>query len=351
MDLFEIMADTVRLGGSDIFVVPGSPIVVKCMGRYINMNEKKLMPSDTEILMREIYEMSANRSLKELLETGDDDFSFSITGLGRFRCNAYRQRGSLAAVLRVVTLGLPDSEALGIPESVMSLYAKKKGMVLVTGPADSGKSTTVACILNRINHERMGHIITIENPIEYLHPHALSIVSQREVRSDTCSFSDAMHAALRQAPDVIMLSEMDDYATIQTAMTAAEMGHLVLSSLHTMGAVKTIDRLIDVFPENQQQHIRIQLSMVLEAIVSQQLIPTVDGRIVPAFEVMNVTSEVRSMIRDGRTNEINNVIRSSADEGMLLMDCEILNLYRVGTISRENALMFASNPETLLGML
>jgi twitching motility protein PilT len=262
MDLYEIVARTVQLNGSDIFIVPGSSIVVKCMGRHIRLNDEKLMPSDTEIILREIYEMSANRSLEELFDTGDDDFSFSITGLGRFRCNAYRQRGSLAAVLRVVTLGLPDPVALSIPDSVMSLCMKKQGMVLVTGPACSGKSTTLACLVDQINHERMGHIITIEDPIEFLHPHALSIVSQREVRADTCSFPDALRAALRQAPDVIMLSEMRDCETIQTAMNAAETGHLMLSSLHTLGAAKTVDRIIDLFPANQQQQVRLQLSMV-----------------------------------------------------------------------------------------
>ena len=351
MDLYEIVAGTVQLGGSDIFIVPGSPIVVKCMGRYVRISEDKLMPSDTEVILREIYEMSTNRPLEELFETGDDDFSFSIQGLGRFRCNAYRQRGSLAAVLRVVAIGLPDPRELGIPETVMSLFAKKQGMVLVTGPAGSGKSTTLACIVDKINHERMGHIITIEDPIEFLHPHALSIVSQREVRTDSCSFAEALRAALRQAPDVILLGEMRDYETIQTAMTAAETGHLVLSSLHTIGSAKTIDRIIDVFPANQQQQIRIQLSMVLEAVVSQQLIPTLDGRIAPAFEVMHVTSAIRSMIRDSKTHQIDNVIYSGADKGMLSMDGEILRLYRGHIISRENALMFASNPESMLRKL
>jgi twitching motility protein PilT len=351
MDLFEVVARTIQLNGSDIFVVPGSPIVVKCMGKHVQLTAEKLMPSDTEIILREIYEMSTNRSLEDLFDSGDDDFSFSITGLGRFRCNAYRQRGSLAAVLRVVALGLPDPVALGIPESVMSLYAKKQGIVLVTGPGGSGKSTTLACLIDRINQERMGHIITIEDPIEFLHPHGRSIVSQREVRSDTSSFTEALHAALRQAPDVIMLGEMRDFETIQTAMIAAETGHLMLSCLHTIGAAKTIDRIIDIFPPNQQQQARVQLSMVLEAVVSQQLIPTLDGRIVPAFEVMHVTSAIRSMIRDSKTHQIDNVIFSGGDKGMLSMDGEILRLCREGVISRENALMFASNPETMLRKL
>ncbi len=351
MDLYEIVAHTVQLNGSDIYIVPGSPIVVKCMGRHVQLTGEKLMPSDTEIILREIYEMSINRSLEELYDTGDDDFSFSITGLGRFRCNAFRQRGSLAAVLRVVRLGLPDPDLLGIPDAVMSLYTKKQGMVLVTGPACSGKSTTLACLVDRINHERMGHIITIEDPIEYLHPHAQSIVSQREVHSDTSSFPEALRAALRQAPDVIMLGDIRDHETIQIAMNAAEMGHLMLSSLHTMGAAKTIDRIIEMCPANQQQQTRIQLSMVLEAVVSQQLIPTLNGRIVPVFEVMQATNAIRSLIRESKTQQIDNVISSSTDKGMLLMDTQIIKLYREDLISRANALMYASNPETMLRKL
>jgi twitching motility protein PilT len=351
MDLYEIVAHTVQLNGSDIFIVPGSPIVAKCMGRHVQITQEKLMPSDTEILLREIYEMSANRSLEDLFDLGDDDFSFSITGLGRFRCNAFRQRGSLAAVLRVVALGLPNPQLLGIPDSVMALCAKKRGLVLVTGPACSGKSTTLACMIDQINHQQAGHIITIEDPIEHLHPHGLSIVSQREVRSDTSTFQDALRAALRQAPDVILLGEMRDHELIQTAMHAAETGHLILSSMHTVGAARTVERIIDSFPPNQRPPARLQLSMVLEAVVSQQLIPTLCGQIAPVFEIMNVNEAVRAAIREDKIHQIDNVIQSGTGSGMRAMDDEMLGLYHEGVISRENAIMFASNPDAMAGRI
>lgn len=347
MELYEIILKTVRMGGSDIFIVPGSPVVAKYRGKYVNLDETKLMPSSTEILLREIYELSSNRSFDTLIETGDDDFSFSVQNLGRFRCNAYRQRGSLAAVLRVVTFGLPDPDTLNIPKSVIELYTRKQGMILVTGPAGSGKSTTLACIIDKINNERMGHIITIEDPIEYMHPHARSIVSQREVKTDTASFAEALRSALRQAPDVILLGEMRDYETIHTALTAAETGHLLLSSLHTLGAAKTIDRIIDVFPANQQTQVRVQLSMVLEAVISQQLIPTLDGSLHPVFEVMTATSAIRSMIRDGKTHQIDNVIYSASAQGMISMDAELMRIYNAGIISRDSAFMYASNPDAM----
>lgn len=346
MDLYELVVRTLQLGGSDIFIIPGSPIVIKCLGRHVQLSENKLMPSDTEILIREIYEMSANRSLGDLFERGDDDFSFSIQRLGRFRCNAYRQRGSLAAVLRVVAVGLPDCMALGIPESVMRLSEKKQGIIIVTGPAGNGKTTTLACIIDKINHGRMGHIITIEDPIEFLHPHARCIVSQREVRADTYSFADALRAALRQASDVIFMGELPDSQVIETALTAAESGRLILSAMHTLGAQTTIDRIIDQFPNHRQQ-MRNRLAMQLEAVVSQQLIPTTDGSIHAVFEVMHVTPEIRTLIRDGETDRIEEMIRAGAAHGMRSMDLEILQLYSEGRISRENALLYAVDPETV----
>ena len=281
------------------------------------------------------------------MDTGDDDFSFSIVGMGRFRCNAYKQRGSLAAVLRVVAFELPDYRNLGIPQTVIDLSRRKKGLVLITGSAGSGKSTTLSCIINEINLTRNSHIITIEDPIEYLHKHRKSIVSQREVSHDTEGYVEALRAALRQAPNVILLGEMRDFETIATAMTAAETGQLVLSTLHTVGASNTVDRIIDVFPPNQQQQIRVQLSMVLQAVVSQQLIPGLDGKLVPAFEIMLVTPAIRNMIREAKVHQIDNVLYSSAGEGMVAMDSDILRLYKEGRISRENALLYAVSPETL----
>ncbi len=305
------------------------------------------MPSDTERLLRSIYELADNRSMEILLACGDDDFSFSIPNLGRFRCNAYKQRGSLAAVLRVVAFELPDYTTLGIPDTVINLHQKKKGLVLITGSAGSGKSTTLACIIDKINKTSNRHIITLEDPIEFLHKHDKSIVSQREIEHDTKGYVPALRAALRQAPNVILLGEMRDYDTIATAMTAAETGQLVFSTLHTVGAANTIDRIIDVFPPNQQQQIRVQLSMVLQAVISQQLIPSTDGGLVPAFEIMLINSAIRNMIRESKIHQIDNVIYSSGHEGMISMDADLLRLYQKGCITKESVLMYSSNPEMI----
>ena len=291
--------------------------------------------------------MSNNRNFDRFLEIGDDDFSFSIPGLSRFRVNTYRQRGSLAAVIRVIAFELPDPGILNIPEDVMSVSDFTKGMVLVTGPAGSGKSTTMACIVNRINHSREGHIITLEDPLEYLHRHDKCIVSQREICTDTESYLVSLRATLRQSPDVILLGEMRDYETIQTAMTAAETGHLILSSLHTTGAANTIGRIVDVFEPAQQRQISIQLSMVLQAVISQQLIPDINGHTIPAFEVMRLNPAIRNMIRDNKVHQIDGVIASSAHEHMRSMDQSLLELYKQNKITKETALKFASNADML----
>lgn len=347
MELETILSGAVNRGVSDIFIVPGAPVTLKIKGEMIPASDERVMPADTETLLRGIYELAQQRDMRRLLETGDDDFSFSVRGVGRFRCNAFKQRGSLAAVLRVVVFGLPDPVELNIPQQVIDLYKVRRGMVLVTGPAGSGKSTTLVCIIDRINREFRDHIVTIEDPIEYLHAHNSSIVSQREIDHDTSSYAQALRAALRQAPNVILLGEMRDYETISTALTAAETGHALFSTLHTVGAAKTIDRIIDVFPANQQQQTRIQLSMVLKAVVSQQLIPTVDGSLVPAFEVMVVNSAVQNMIREGKVHQLDNVIYGGQTQGMMTMDGEIFRLYREGRISKENAVLYSLNAEQM----
>ena len=284
---------------SDIFIIAGRPLSVKIDGKMSIFGER-LMPEDTDRLIHQIYSMAGNRNIDPFLQTGDDDFSFSIPGLSRFRVNAYRQRGSLAAVIRVIAFDLPNPDILHIPEEVMSAADFTKGMVLVTGPAGSGKSTTMACIVDRINHSREGHIITLEDPLEYLHRHDKCIVSQREICTDTESYLVSLRATLRQSPDVILLGEMRDYETIQTAMTAAETGHLVLSSLHTTGAANTIGRIVDVFEPSQQRQVSIQLSMVLQAVISQQLVPDINGHNIPVFEVMRLNPAIRNMIRDNK---------------------------------------------------
>ena len=331
---------------SDIFIIAGRPLSFKIDGKLSTYGER-MMPADTESFLRQIYHMANDRNFDSFLETGDDDFSFSIPGLSRFRVNTYRQRGSLAAVIRVIAFELPDPDVLNIPEDVMSAADFTKGMVLVTGPAGSGKSTTMACIVDRINHSREGHIITLEDPLEYLHRHDKFIVSQREICTDTESYLISLRATLRQSPDVILLGEMRDYETIQTAMTAAETGHLVLSSLHTTGAANTIGRIVDVFEPTQQRQVSIQLSMVLQAVISQQLIPDVNGHTIPVFEVMRLNPAIRNMIRDNKVHQIDGVIASSAHEHMRSMDQSLLELYKQRKITKETALKFASNADML----
>jgi len=343
--LDDILRKALQHHGSDVFVVPGSHIMTKSHGKMIPISEEKALPNDIAVLVGRAYEL-ARREQDTLINEGDDDFSFAVRDLSRFRCNTYRQRGSLAMTCRVVAFGVPDPKTYNIPDVVMRLAELRSGMVLVTGPAGNGKSTTLACLVDQINASRSGHIITIEDPIEYLHPHKQCIVSQREVPGDASSFARALRAALRQAPDVIMLGEMRDIETISTAITAAETGHLLLSSLHTLGAAKTIDRVIDAFPANQQNQIRAQLSMVLRAVVSQRLILTKDGTLHPVFEVMCVNPAIQNLIREGKTHQIDNAIFGGGAD-MLSMDTELARLLRDGKIDKEQASLYAIHPETV----
>ncbi|MEG1501007.1 MAG: ATPase, T2SS/T4P/T4SS family, partial [Clostridiales bacterium] len=252
MEMMEILKKGVEDKASDVFIIAGSPVCYKLNGHIYSIGENKLNTLDTNVLVKEIYKMADNRATVPVLVDGDDDFSFSIEGLSRFRVSIYKQRGSLAAVIRIVTFGIPDPAAMHIPQNVLDLAESNKGLVLFTGAAGSGKSTTLACIIDLINKNRNAHIITLEDPLEYLHRHNKSLISQREVSSDTQSYSTGLRSALRQSPDVILLGEMRDYETINVVMTAAETGQLIFSTLHTMGVSKTIDRIIDVFPADQQ---------------------------------------------------------------------------------------------------
>ncbi len=345
--LIAYLTEAARRGASDIFIVVGRPLSVKVNGVMEAVSPERLRPADAEELVRGICRLAEDRDMERFLRTGDDDFSFAIRGVSRFRASVYRQRGTMAAVVRVITFQIPDPQKLGITPNILSLADYTKGMVLVTGPAGSGKSTTLACIIDRINSTKEEHIITLEDPLEFLHSHKKSIVSQREISSDTESYIAALRAALRQSPDAILLGEMRDYETIQVAMTAAETGHLILSTLHTVGAANTIDRIIDVFPNNQQHQIAVQLSMVLRAVVSQQLVPTVDGELIPVFEKMTVTPAIRNMIRENKVHQIDGVVYSSNSEEMISMDQGLLKLYQEGRIHRNTALQYASNPEML----
>lgn len=343
----EILTRAVAEKASDIFIVAGLGVSWRKNGQVIVYNSTPMKPDETSQLIHDIYALTDGRDISPLLKEGDDDFSFSIRGLSRFRVSAYKQRGSLSAVIRVISFAMPDPKALSIPDEIIRLSNLSRGMVLVTGPAGSGKSTTLACIIDHINKTRNAHIITLEDPIEYLHHHEKSIVSQREIHIDTESYVTALRAALRQSPDVILLGEMRDYETISVAMTAAETGHLLFSTLHTIGAANTINRIIDVFPASQQRQIAVQLSTVLNAVVSQQLVPAIDGSILPAFEIMTVTPAIRNMIRDNKVYQIDGVIYSSAASDMISMDDSLYQLYEQKRITRETALTYASNPDML----
>lgn len=345
-DLKHYLELAVQDGASDLFIVAGGPVCCKVEGKILPLSEGRVLPDDTAALIQEIYAL-AGREEGGYLKAGDDDFSFALPGLARFRVSAYRQRGSLAAVIRVVAFDIPDYQSMGIPEAVVDIAAMTHGLVLVSGTAGSGKSTTQACIIDRINHSREGHIITLEDPIEFLHRDHKCIISQREIAIDTADYPAALRACLRQAPDVILLGEMRDHETIRTAMTAAETGHLVIATLHTRGAVNTVDRIIDSFPPAQQAQVRIQLSMVLRSVVSQQLLPAADGGLVPAFELMHMNGAIRSMIRDSKNHQIDSVIQTSANEGMISMDQSILKLWQGGRITSDTAADYADNPEQM----
>lgn len=345
MELNEILSIAVKNNASDIFIVSGVGLSYKSNGRLVKMNDDPLPPDETRRLVFEIFKLGGfEYDIYNMPET-ERDFTVSIVGMGRFRANIYKQRGSYAAVLRYVPFELPDAKTLGIPDEVMQLAGCKNGIILITGPAGSGKSTTLSCIIDKINSERQGHIITIEDPIEFLHKHNKCIISQREISIDTSSYINALRAALRQSPDVILLGEMRDYETISTAMTAAETGQLVLSTLHTLGAANTIDRIIDVFPINQQHQIRIQLSMVLTAVISQQLIPSINGVLIPVFEIMSMNSAIRTLIRDEKTHQIDTILQSTP--GMQTMDNCILKKYKEGIISAETAINYAYNQDIM----
>jgi len=340
------LRQAVEQGASDLFIAAGGPVSVKTDGHLRRLDDIRLLPPDAEALISQLYTL-AGRSMEHYLRCGDDDFSFAVAGLARFRVSAYRQRSSLAAVIRVVSFSIPNWEELGVPPEVMEVAEITHGLILFTGTAGSGKSTTQACIIDRINHTRDCHIITLEDPIEFLHRNDRSIVSQREIAIDTVDYLSGLRACLRQAPDVILLGEIRDAETIRTAMTAAETGHTVIATLHTKGTVNSIDRIIDAFPAEQQGQIRVQLAAVLHTVVSQQLLPDTSGGQSPAFELMHTNSAIRTLIRDGKTHQISGTISSSAADGMKAMDQAIWELYQAKKITAETALDFVDNPEQL----
>lgn len=336
MDIEKLLNATIESRASDLHITVGYPPVIRINGEIKKLGEERLMPKDNLELVKQTLD---EEKMLKLNEIGEIDTSISIAGLGRFRVNAYKQRGTYGMAIRSVGLKIPTIDDLGFPQVIKDLSRKKRGLILVTGPTGSGKSTTLASMINSINNERSCHILTLEDPIEYLHRHNKSIVNQREIGSDSKSFSNALRASLRQDPDVILVGEMRDLETISIAITAAETGHLVLSTLHTLGAAKTIDRIIDVFPPHQQQQIKVQLSSVLEGVVSQQLLPKADGSgRIAALEIMVTTSAIKNLIREGKTHQIQTAIQTGSKFNMQTMDNSLIDLCRRGIITKEATL-------------
>lgn len=330
---------------SDLHVTVGTPPKIRRNGKLVSMSLPDVMPEDVERLLKGMLREPYTRILKE---NGEVDFSLDMERVGRVRVNVLKQKGNYAFVGRLINDTPPSPAEIGLPDTLVNLTKKKRGLVLVTGPTGSGKSTTLASLINEINVNQRAHIITLEDPIEYVHTHKQSIVNQREIGTDTLSYTAALRAALREDPDVILVGEMRDLDTIATAVTAAETGHLVFSTLHTIGAAKTIDRVIDVFPPHQQQQIRIQLAAVIEAVVSQQLLPLQDGKgRVAAFEIMHANTAVRNLIREGKTHQIESIMQTGRKQGMQTMDDAIYELYLKRKIDSDTALDFAVDPYIL----
>lgn len=330
-------------GASDLHINVGSRPAMRIHNELVRMeDQEKLTPDDTKELL---FSLMNDSQVEKLQQTGECDFSFGRPQIGRFRVNVYRQRGTYAAAIRIMHTEVPKPEEIGLPQSIIQLTRKRSGLVLVTGPTGCGKSTTLASLIQRINDTRNAHILTLEDPIEYLYRHNLSIVDQREIGLDTESFAAALRAALREDPDVILVGEMRDLETISIAVTAAETGHLVFSTLHTIGAAPTIDRIIDVFPEGQKEQIRVQLSSVLESVISQRLVERADGQgRVALFEIMHVNNAVRNLIRDNKIFQIPGIIQTSSKQGMITMDESLQLAYNKGIISKETLLYYASDP-------
>ena len=349
MNMTELMEKAASIDASDIHITVGLPPMVRVSGGLRPLSKERITPDTSRALARSVM---TPEQWDTLCTAGECDFSMSSPGKYRFRVNAYHQRHSIAMALRLIKSSPPDINELGLPPVISTLCSYNRGLILVTGPTGSGKSTTLAAMIDRINKTRNMHILTLEDPIEYLHRHNKSIINQREIGVDTSNYSVALRAALRQDPDIILVGEMRDLETISIAVTAAETGHLVLSTLHTTGAVKTIDRVIDVFPPHQQQQIRMQLSMTLVAIVSQQLILSTDNKNrAIAVETLIATPAIRNLIRENKAHQIPSAMQSASSSGNQMMDYSLSDLYHSGRISRDNAIAYAMDKNFIQTLL
>jgi twitching motility protein PilT len=348
-DFADILLETIRLDASDLHISVGSPPAVRVRGDLKRLDYPEMTAQDTREI---IYTILSNDQRKRLETDWQVDLSYTVPNAARFRVNAYVQRGAIGAAFRLIPSVIRSVEELGLPKVLHEFVKRPRGFVLVTGPTGSGKSTTLAAMIDEINQTRHDHIMTIEDPIEFLHRHKNCIVNQRELGTDAPSFGLALRAALRQDPDVILVGEMRDLETISTALTAAETGHLVFATLHTQDTPQTVDRIIDVFPPHQQQQVRVQLATALQGIVTQQLLPTADGSgRVAACEVLSITPAVRNLIREGKTHQIYSVLQTSAAAGMQSMDSALAQLVREGRITRQLAEQRASVPEELARLM
>jgi twitching motility protein PilT len=340
----KLLMAVVKQGASDLHISVGQPPVLRLHGHMRRLETKTLEPDDTVALMKSI---TPDRCQQEMAEVGGSDFGFAFGDYCRFRVSIFKQRGNVGMVLRQIPNKLLSFAELGTPEAVQRLCMRPRGMFLVTGPTGSGKSTTLASMIDHINNTIDHHIMTIEDPIEFYHYHKKSTVNQREVGVDVPSFSEALRRVLRQDPDVILVGEMRDLATIEAAITAAETGHLVFGTLHTTGAQGTVNRIIDVFPTNQQEQIRVQLSTAIIGILSQTLIPRIGGGRVAAYEMLVVDSAIGNLIRENKTFRINSAIQTGAKKGMILLDDYLFKLWKDGKITKDDAFMKAASVEEL----
>jgi twitching motility protein PilT len=344
MNLFELMETAVKEKASDLHLTVGRPPMIRIYGELIPISGQEILSNN---LIVELISPILDESRKQvLLRTGQVDFSYGLPKVARFRVNVFRQRGAFSTVMRTIPTEIPLLDTLGVPEVVKTFCEKSRGLVLVTGPTGSGKTTTLAALLDLVNENRNCHILTLEDPIEYLHRHKLSIINQREIGTDTDSFANGLRAALREDPDVILVGEMRDLETIQIALTAAETGHLVFATLHTNDVMQTIDRVIDVFPPHQQTQIRMQLALTIQGIIAQQLIPRIDrpGRVL-ATEVLVATSAARNVIREGKTHQLPTIIQTGGKLGMHTLDSTLKALYDKRIISLQEALLRCSDAE------